>query len=423
MGVPLRTLIVEDCQADAELLVRELRQGGYDPIYEQVDTMADMDAALQQQTWDIVISDYVMPQFSGLAALKLLQERDIDLPFIVISGKIGEDIAVETMKAGAHDYIVKGNLGRLIPAIRRELGEVEVRWQRRQAQEEIKRLNADLERRVIERTTQLEAANKELEREIVERKKAEVERERLLEQLRKTNEQLEDFIRMISHDLRNPLAIVQGQAQLIQRYTSNADLVQKSADSILTSSRRMNAMIQDLIESARFESGRLRLNMHAVSLGWFVTDLLERSQGVVGVERVRVDVPSDLPEVRVDSDRLDRIMANLISNALKYSLPGSDVLVKAEKVDGEAELSVADEGVGIDSEDLPHIFDRFYRAKGSSRTDGLGLGLYITKMLVEAHGGRIWAESEPGKGSVFTFTLPIATEGDSECLETSRAAN
>lgn len=138
MSTPLRVLIVEDSEDDALLLVRELRRGGYEPAYERVDTPETMSAALDRQTWDIIIADYVMPRFSGPDALKLMQKKGIDLPFIIVSGKIGEDIAVEAMKAGAHDYVTKQNLARLIPAIDRELREAEVRRDRRRAEDALR---------------------------------------------------------------------------------------------------------------------------------------------------------------------------------------------------------------------------------------------------------------------------------------------
>jgi PAS domain S-box-containing protein len=135
MGTPLRVLIVEDSEDDALLLVRVLRRSGYELTYERVDTEAAMNAALDKHAWDIIIADYTMPEFDGLAALAVMQRRGLDLPFIVVSGSIGEDIAVAAMKAGAHDYIMKGNLTRLVPAVERELREAEVRRARRRAEE------------------------------------------------------------------------------------------------------------------------------------------------------------------------------------------------------------------------------------------------------------------------------------------------
>lgn len=138
MNKPLCVLIVEDSEDDTLLLVRELRRGGYDPKFERVDTAEAMNTALHSQRWDIIISDYSMPDFSAPAALELLKKSGIDLPFIIISGNIGEDIAVEAMKAGAHDYLMKGKLARLIPTIERELREVAERSKRRKAEQALR---------------------------------------------------------------------------------------------------------------------------------------------------------------------------------------------------------------------------------------------------------------------------------------------
>jgi len=133
--IPLRVLIIEDSEDDTALLVRALRGGGYDLVYARVDTAAAMLAALADRTWDIIVSDYVMPQFSAPRALSLLKERGIDLPVIIISGQIGEDVAVASIKAGANDYLLKPNLSRLQPAIERALQEVRERSARERAQQ------------------------------------------------------------------------------------------------------------------------------------------------------------------------------------------------------------------------------------------------------------------------------------------------
>jgi PAS domain S-box-containing protein len=139
MGVSLKVLLVEDSENDALLLLRELRRGGYDPLWKRVDTARDMEAALDERDWDLVIADHSMPAFSSSAALELLRRKGfVDVPFIIVSGQIGEDAAVEAMRAGAHDYIMKNNLARLNTAIERELREAEVRRERRRAEEELK---------------------------------------------------------------------------------------------------------------------------------------------------------------------------------------------------------------------------------------------------------------------------------------------
>ncbi len=143
--VPLRILLVEDSLDDAEILLWQLEKAGIKAEWERVDTADAMDRALAQSQWDIVISDYIMPGFSGLAALELLHSCGMDIPMIIVSGKMGEDTAVEAMKAGAHDYILKGNLARMVPAIRRELEEAETRRQRRRVEQELRTLKQAIE--------------------------------------------------------------------------------------------------------------------------------------------------------------------------------------------------------------------------------------------------------------------------------------
>ncbi len=134
MGIPLRALIIEDNEDDALLVIRELRKGGFDPAYERADTAASMSEAMGRETWDIVLCDYNMPHFNGLAAMKLYQKKGLDIPFIIISGTIGEEAAVRIMILGAHDYVMKNSLPRLVPAIRRELREAESRRERKRAE-------------------------------------------------------------------------------------------------------------------------------------------------------------------------------------------------------------------------------------------------------------------------------------------------
>ena len=138
MGIPLRVLIIEDSEDDVALLLRALRRGGYDPTFERVDTPGAMNNVLDQQTWDIVLSDYTMPHFSAPAALTLLRKMGLDIPFIIVSGSVGEDIAVAAMKTGVHDYLMKGNLARLNPAIARELREAANRRTRRKAEQTLR---------------------------------------------------------------------------------------------------------------------------------------------------------------------------------------------------------------------------------------------------------------------------------------------
>jgi len=224
-------------------------------------------------------------------------------------------------------------------------------------------------------------------------------------------EQREVLLHSVSHDLRIPLTIVNGHAQLLVTLREEANIngaMRQSIEAILRGTHQMNVMIADLVDAARQESRQLRLRLAPVHLDAFLQGLLDHSKAVLEVQRITPDLPPDLPGVLADTDRLERIFLNLLSNALKYSLPETPVHVAARSSGGEVVISVSDTGPGIDPADLPHLFERFYRGKGEHKTEGLGLGLFITKMLVEAHGGQIRAESMPGQGSTFEFTLPAA---------------
>ncbi|HLF59346.1 MAG TPA: diguanylate cyclase, partial [Alphaproteobacteria bacterium] len=137
MGTPLRALIIEDSEDDTLLLMRELRSGGYEPEYERVDSAAGLTSALERREWDIVFCDYTLPRFGGAQALAMVRERGLDVPFIFVSGTIGEETAVQMMKLGANDYLMKGNLRRLLPAVERELREAQTRGERRRATERL----------------------------------------------------------------------------------------------------------------------------------------------------------------------------------------------------------------------------------------------------------------------------------------------
>jgi signal transduction histidine kinase len=220
---------------------------------------------------------------------------------------------------------------------------------------------------------------------------------------------MEDFTHSVHHDLRTPLTIVLGQAQLAERALKigNEEMVQRSLEAVKKSARRMNQMIEDMVDVARVGTGTIVLHRESVSLPRFVAGLLERIAGVLDVTRIKIDAPADqLPDVSADLDRLERILTNLLSNALKFS--EREVIVKFELCDGVVSTSVIDRGIGISAEDTSHMFEPYYRAPEVRKTEGLGLGLHTTKMLVEAQGGKIWLDSAPGQGTTASFSLPTA---------------
>ncbi len=223
-------------------------------------------------------------------------------------------------------------------------------------------------------------------------------------------EMREDLLNAVSHDLRNPLMTILASAEVLRlRMKPPGDIEGRSIEAIVGAVRSMDTMIRDLVEDARAEAGQLRLERRPVALGGFMDGLKAKLTPGLETSRVVLEVPADLPPVSADPDRLERIVVNLWSNALKYSDPGTPVAVRAEPRDGFVEVRVADLGPGITPDELSRLFERFYRSRGAERTrEGIGLGLHTARLLVEAHGGRIRAESEVGLGSTFSFTLPVA---------------
>jgi len=227
--------------------------------------------------------------------------------------------------------------------------------------------------------------------------------------LHRLQEQQKMLLQTVSHDLRAPLAVIKGHAQVVEAMLSERQLdgeLKESVAAIIRGASRMDVMIQDLVEVSRWEGGHLTLRREAVAVPSFLQELLRRNSPAIETARVTVEVPADLPPVWADYARLERILVNLLSNALKYSDPGTPVSVRVRHAENEVVFAVTDQGRGIPPEALPHLFERFFRAETTRATEGVGLGLYITRALVEAHGGRVWVESVVGVGSTFYVALP-----------------
>ena len=493
MGTPLRVLIVEDSEDDAILLLRELRRGGCDPIFERVDTPAAMTDALDKRTWDIVIADYSMPHFSAPEALKLMQKSGLDLPFIIVSGKIGEDTAVAAMKAGVHDYIMKNNLTRLVPVIKRELREVEERREHKRADEALQeseaknralldaipdmmfrinkdctildfkaaknldplapdeflniKLNEFLPAKVAQQAVyftgqtlqtgetqifefQLEEKGKlnvyearfvvsgqdevlAIVRDITERKQAEILRLEN-EQLVYANKAKSEFLATVSHELRTPLTSIIGFSLLLKE-KKHGELNEKQesyVDNILTGSSHLRHLISDILDTTKIEAGKLELTIGKIPVPEVLNETINLIKENAEAHNVilKSEIDPQLDVIEGDQRRLKQILLNLLNNAVKFSKKeGGTVTLTAKKEGDMAQFSVSDSGIGIREDDMGKLFNMFQQVDtgNTRRYGGTGLGLAISKQLVELHGGRIIVESEYGKGSTFTFLLPI----------------
>ncbi len=216
----------------------------------------------------------------------------------------------------------------------------------------------------------------------------------------------EDFLAMASHDLRSPVTVLRGRAQLMKRRKTYDEA---GINVILDQARRIERLTDDLREIVRLEAGKIDLERTMIDLRKLVSDAADRLRIQQTTDRVRVITPAAPIAGLWDRDRIGQILDNLLENAAKYADAESTITVEVSRAENEARISVMDRGPGIAPAELSRLFDRFYRVDGAGAAGGLGLGLYISRMLVEAQGGRIWAESTLGQGSTFTATLPIAS--------------
>jgi signal transduction histidine kinase len=220
----------------------------------------------------------------------------------------------------------------------------------------------------------------------------------------------DDVLRVVAHDLRNPLGNILMQASLLRSMKPDADSkTPKLAEGIERAARRMNRLIKDLLDVSRLESGHLAVEPARISARQLVGDAVEGQRALASRASIDLDcaIPRDLPDVLADRDRMLQVFENLIGNAIKFTQSGGRVTVGASARDGHVTFSVSDTGAGISASDLPHVFDRFWQVQ-KSEGGGAGLGLTIVKGLVEAQGGHIRAQSTPGKGTTFSFTVPVA---------------
>ena len=392
----LNILIVEDSEADTKMLLYELKRGGYDPVHRRVESAAEMRAALDMQNWDVIISDYSMPDFDGLSALHILMENQIDIPFIIVSGSVGEDTAVQAMKTGAHDYLMKDNLSRLVPAIERELREAENRRDRREAENALHRANEDLERRVQERTAELDETNKLLQQAVHAR---------------------DEFISVAAHELKTPLTSIRGFAQrLVRQMDKNdgMDLVKMrhSLQIIDEQSAKLAQLISQLMDVGRIESGHLTLNRELVDIVTIAKNIVNLAQMTTTHHLITMGGDSSI-FAKVDQVRIEQVFSNLLNNAVKYSPSGGAIDVNVSLYnENMIQIKVLDHGVGIPPEHRSHIFERFYQAHGSGYEGGIGVGLFISNQIVLLHHGQITVEFPAEGGTCFIVELPVNTEED-----------
>jgi two-component system cell cycle sensor histidine kinase/response regulator CckA len=381
---PLSILLVEDSPSDAGLLLRELKKHGFEPSATRVESGPALERALLDGKWDVVVSDWTMPQFSGLAALRMVRSKKPEIPFLVVSGTIGEDTAVEALQAGAADYLVKGKLGRLGRAIERELSH---------------RVSRDAQR-------QAEAALKSTE-----------------EQLRQA-QKMEAVGRLaggIAHDFNNVLSVILSCAELILSDLRHDDPMRSEVEEIEKAGKRAAGLTRQLLMFSRQQV----VEPKVLDLNGVLRAMDKMLRSILGADIDFVYMPFEpLGRVKVDPSSIEQVVMNLVVNA-RHAMPkGGQLTIETANVTLDEAyarehlgthpgphvmIAVTDSGVGIAKDVIGRIFEPFFTTKAPGIGTGLGLSTVIG--IVQQSAGSIWVYSEVGRGTTFKVYLPRVDNG------------
>jgi len=392
---PLRVLMAEDSEDDALIILHALRKAAYAPLCERVWTAPAMQAALQKQAWDVVISDYEMPGFGGFEALELLKASGQDLPFILVSAVVSEETAVAAMKAGAHDFIMKRKLARLAPAIERELREAQTRAARRAA----------------------EAALRQSENQLRQAQK------------------LEAVARLaagVAHDFNNILTAISGHSTLLLRQLEPGDARRKNAEQIEKCAYLAAALTRQLLTFSRKQAIEPRI-LKPNDVIRNVERMLKRLIGEDVEFRAILDPAAG--SIKADPGQLEQVIMNLAVNARDAMPNGGKITAMTANLTLDATrlkaapglipghyvmLAISDTGTGMTDEVRAHLFEPFFTTKPPGK--GTGLGLATCFGIVQQSSGHIEVESELGKGTTFKLYFPQVQDAAGPARATDQAA-
>lgn len=258
---------------------------------------------------------------------------------------------------------------------------------------------------IIDKNGQVIGASK-IARDISEHLAVQEEKARLYDEIKALNDKKDEFIGLASHELKTPLTSIQGYLQILNNDMSEErrkEFLKRTGQQV----KKLNNLVSDLLDISKIEAGKLQFNPSAFDLSQVTRDAIDLITYSNNSHKLRLETDLDKLVIHGDAQRIEQVILNLLTNAIRYA-PGSDeVVVQLSQESGLAKVSVRDRGIGIPADKLEHIFSRFYRVTENKNVSGLGLGLYLSKQIIDRHQGRIWAESVVGEGSVFYFTLPI----------------
>jgi signal transduction histidine kinase len=386
-----RLLVVDDEESVAFTVSEVLRLDGY-----VVDTALSGEEAierLRETQYDLVLTDLHMESGDGLSVLAEVKRASPLTIAIVLTGFASLESAIAAMRQGAYDYLVKPCIiDDMKHTIQRGLEHRRLMLAEQDARAHLELLNRELERRVEERTAELQRVNEELAR---------------------ANNVKDVFFATLSHELRTPLTPILGWTKLLRSSATHAGLLEQGLETIERNARLQTRLIDDLLDISRIVSDKLHFENEPTDLCKVVELAVETVRNKANEREIALSVNLTSAPLIVQGApvRLQQVIWNLLSNAVKFSDTGGSVIIAADQANGEARVIITDTGQGIAPEFLPHVFDPFRQADGSTTRQhgGLGLGLAIVRKLVELHGGWVRAESEGvGQGARFTFGLPLA---------------
>ncbi len=376
-------LLVADDNPDMRAYLKRLLSGLYRVVV-ATDGAEALDKAERLHP-ALILTDVMMPRMSGNDLLKAVRghERLRSVPIIFLTAKAGSEARIESLEAGANDYVSK-------PFHEEEL---------------LARINNQLRMR---------AQEKEIEARTIELERLNRQLEAVNATLREVNQRKSEFVSIVSHDLRSPMAAIQGYVDNMQEGLAGG-LSEKQGyylTRMKANIERVTRMINDLLNLTKIETGQIEIRLQSVSMGELIDHLLEGVEPTAHQKHLKLKARYEpgLPAVQCDPDKVTQILTNLIQNAIKFTASDGEVRVEVETSEGQfMRICVADTGCGIPSSELHRVFDKFYRGSSAqSEVRGTGLGLAIAKHLVELQHGTIWVESRPGEGTRFFFTLPLS---------------
>lgn len=398
---PLRILVVDDDLADRMLIRRvlsntklELSEVG------EVDCGEAAIATLSDTRYDCVFLDYRLPDLDGLQLIQKLRSAGIRLPLIVLTGQGDQEIAVELMKAGASDYVVKSRLNAdlIAQCIRSALRIYEAEEAIRHAQQELQITNALL----LQQNQAVEEHRREIQRQNVE--------------VMRASRLKSEFLATMSHELRTPLNAIIGFSQLLMRRREQVwtDQQTEMVHRINSNANNLLSLLNEILDFSKLDARRLELRVEPFNLEVLAKDTIAEMQSLAEQKKLdlSLEIRLEQPITNNDPSRLRQVITNLISNAIKFTDHGGvKVLIEAGAKD-DLMISVADTGRGMSSEELNYIFEAFRQVDQSHtrRHTGTGLGLAIVDAIVTLMGGTIYVDSEPGKGTTFCLQLPYSVE-------------